>query len=136
MIFLPLKKFVIILNFLRPNIIKLWTKFDSKLGCSNLRLQLYLIFFLLIMNFDKSTIGRGGDTLWSRGSNEPLDSKYIYIYIYNIFLKKIILNPPQYKFAPFTMNLTPLFFKAQLKLPKKNKSKKKFWSLISEIKSP
>ena len=58
MIFLPLKKFVIILNFLRPNIIKLWTKFGNKLGCSSLRLQLYLIYiFLLIMNFDKSTIG-------------------------------------------------------------------------------
>ena len=46
MIFLPLKKFVIILNFLRPNIIKLSTKFDNKLGCSNLRLQLYLILFI------------------------------------------------------------------------------------------
>ena len=45
MIFLPLKKFVIILNFLRPNIIKLWTKFGNKLGCSSLRLQLYLIYF-------------------------------------------------------------------------------------------
>ena len=55
MIFLPLKKCVTTLNFFRSNIIKLWTKFSNKLGC-RLRLQLHLIFFLLDMNFNNSTI--------------------------------------------------------------------------------
>ena len=55
MIFLAVKKYVTTLNFVRPNIIKLWTKFSNKLGCK-LRIQLHLIFFLLDMNFDKSTI--------------------------------------------------------------------------------
>ena len=55
MIFLPQKKCVTTLNFFRPNIIKLWTKFSNKLGCI-LRLQLHSIFFLLDMNFNNSTI--------------------------------------------------------------------------------
>ena len=60
----------------------------------------------------------------------PLPENFIYIYIYiKYFFKKIILNPLEYKFAPphhEPQNLTPLFFKAQLKLQKKNKSKRIF----------
>ena len=54
MIFFSLKKFVIALNSFRPNIIKVWTKYCNKIGCT-LRLQLHLIYFLLDVNFDQST---------------------------------------------------------------------------------
>ena len=56
LIFLSLKKFVTMWIFFKPNVIKHWTKFDNKLGCK-LRLQLHSIFFLLDVNFDKSTFG-------------------------------------------------------------------------------
>ena len=50
----------------------------------------------------------------------------IYIYIYIIFKKKIVLNPLQYKFAHLHHEPGPiLFFKAQLKLQKKKKNVQK-----------
>ena len=55
------------------------------------------------------------------------DPKLIYIYIYRIFLKKIILNPLRYKFAPLTINLTrrPLYFlKLNLNSRKEKRSPK------------
>ena len=41
--------------FFRFNIMKLWTKLDKKL-CYKLNIQFHLIFLLLDVNFDKSTI--------------------------------------------------------------------------------
>ena len=47
MIFFTLKKKKVVtsLNFLKPNIIKLWIKFDNNLGCK-LKLQLNSVFFI------------------------------------------------------------------------------------------
>ena len=65
MIFFIFKKTETILNFCRSNIIKLWTKFGNKLDYSLVDkgynstsyIYIYIFFFLLDVNFDKSTIG-------------------------------------------------------------------------------
>ena len=56
MISLSLKRICDHPKFFKLSIITFWTKFGNKLSC-RLRLQLYLIFFLLNVNFDKCTIG-------------------------------------------------------------------------------